>query len=118
MRVPITGNKRVHIPIRCPTPDTAYASFVLKSHKGSWKSTSFDGVPYFYIISLRELIAGMTYKVQNITLKNLGSRYSNKYIQKYATDAAIESVAEWSELQMDNIQVGYTEDGYDIYGYE
>jgi len=78
----------------------------------------FDGVPYFYIISLRELIAGMTYKVQNITLKNLGSRYSNKYIQKYATDAAIESVAEWSELQMDNIQVGYTVDGYDIYGYE
>ena len=78
----------------------------------------FDGVPYFYIISLRELIAGMTYKVQNITWKNLGSRYSNKYIQKYATDAAIESVAEWSELQMDNIQVGYTVDGYDIYGYE
>ena len=78
----------------------------------------FDGVPYFYIISLRELIAGMTYKVKNITLKNLGSRYSNKYIRKYATDAAIESVAEWSEHQMDNIQVGYTVDGYDIYGYE
>ena len=77
-----------------------------------------DGIPYFYIISLYELNAGMTYKVQNITLKNLGSRYSNKYIQKYATDAAIESVAEWSELQMDNIQVGYTVDGYDIYGYE
>lgn len=78
----------------------------------------FDGVPYFYIISLRELNAGMTYKVKNITLKNLGSRYSNKYIRKYATDAAIESVAEWSEHQMDNIQVGYTVDGYDIYGYE
>ena len=78
----------------------------------------FDGVPYFYIISLRELNAGMTYKVKNITLKNLGSRYSNKYIRKYATDAAIESVAEWGEHQMDNIQVGYTVDGYDIYGYE
>jgi hypothetical protein len=78
----------------------------------------FDGVPYFYIISLRELNAGMTYKVKNITLKNLGSRYSNKYIRKYATDAAIESVTEWSEHQMDNIQVGYTVDGYDIYGYE
>lgn len=78
----------------------------------------FDGVPYFYIISLRELNAGMTYKIKNITLKNLGSRYSNKYIRKYATDAAIESVAEWSEHQMDNIQVGYTVDGYDIYGYE
>lgn len=78
----------------------------------------FDGVPYFYIMSLRELNAGMTYKVQNITLKNLGSRYSNKYIKKYATDAAIEGVAEWSEHQMDNIQVGYTVDGYDIYGYE
>ena len=78
----------------------------------------FDGVPYFYIISLRELNAGMTYKVKNITLKNLGSRYSNKYIRKHATDAAIESVAEWSEHQMDNIQVGYTVDGYDLYGYE
>lgn len=78
----------------------------------------FDGVPYFYIISLRELNAGMTYKVQNITLKNLGSRYSNKYIQKYAADAAIESVAEWNELGVSDIQVGYTVDGYDIYGYE
>lgn len=78
----------------------------------------FDGVPYFYIISLRELNAGMTYKVKNITLKNLGSRYSNKYIRKYATNAAIESVAEWSELQLENLQVGYTVYGYDIYGYE
>lgn len=53
-----------------------------------------DGVPYFYIISLYELNAGMIYKVGNINLKSIGSEYSNKYEQKYEVKGAVTEIAD------------------------
>ena len=77
-----------------------------------------DGIPYFYIISLYELNAGMIYKVGNINLKSIGSEYSNKYEQKYEVKGAVTEIADWSETELAKMNVGYTVDGYDIYGYE
>jgi len=77
-----------------------------------------DGIPYFYIISLYELNAGMIYKVGNINLRSIGSEYSNKYEQKYEVKGAVTEIADWSETELAKMNVGYTVDGYDIYGYE
>ena len=81
-----------------------------------------DGTSYFYIISLAELNAGMIYKVGTINLKSLGSEYSNIYEEKVDpnNEAAItiSGVGEWSETELSEMNVGYTVDGYNIYGYE
>lgn len=77
-----------------------------------------DGFPYFYIISLYELNAGMIYKVGNINLKSIGSEYSNKYEQKYEVKGAVTEIVDWSETELAEMNVGYTVDRYDIYGYE
>ena len=81
-----------------------------------------DGISYFYIISLCELNAGMIYKVGNINLKSLGSEYSNIYEEKVDPNneaaATISGIREWSETELAEMNVGYTVDSYDIYGYE
>ena len=81
-----------------------------------------DGTSYFYIISLAELNAGMIYKVGNINLKSLGSEYSNIYEEKVDPNneaaATISGIGEWSETELSEMNVGYTVDGYNIYGYE
>lgn len=79
---------------------------------------TIDDIPYFYIISLYELNAGMIYKIGNINLKSIGSEYSNKYEQKYEVKGAVTEIADWSETELAEMNVGYTVDGYDIYGYE
>ena len=79
---------------------------------------TIDDIPYFYIISLYELNAGMIYKIGNINLKSIGSEYSNKYEQKYEVKGAVTEIADWSETELAKMNVGYTVDGYDIYGYE
>ena len=82
----------------------------------------FDGTSYFYIISLAELNAGMIYKVGTINLKSLGSEYSNIYEEKVDPNneaaTTISGVGEWSETELSEMNVGYTVDGYNIYGYE
>ena len=79
---------------------------------------TIDDIPYFYIISLYELNAGMIYKIGNINLKSIGSEYSNKYEQKYEVKGAVTEIADWSETELAEMNVGYIVDGYDIYGYE
>ena len=83
----------------------------------------FDGSPYYYIISLCELNAGMIYKVGCINLKGMGSEYSNFYEQKpqpvYGdVGATMSGIREWSETELSEMNVGFTVDGYNIYGYE
>ncbi len=69
-----------------------------------------NSTPYFYIISLRQLNANMIYRVSNITLKGLGSEYSNIYIKKYESSVASMPVAEWSSLENVTVEVGYKSD--------
>ena len=65
----------------------------------------------------------MIYKVGCINLKGLGSEYSNFYEQKpqpvYGdVGATMSGIREWSETELSEMNVGFTVDGYNIYGYE
>ena len=60
---------------------------------------------------MRELEAGIIYKLNNITLKGLGSEYSNFYERKYEGDLTPFSVEGWSDCEIDNIDMGYKDYG-------
>ncbi len=81
-----------------------------------------DGTSYFYIISMKDLVAGMSYKIGNINLKSIGSEYSNKYEKladpPVAASVGVSGVNSWDETVLPDMNVGYTVDGFDIYGYE
>ena len=81
-----------------------------------------DGTSYFYIISMKDLVAGMIYKIGNINLKSIGSEYSNKYEKladpPVAASVGVSGVNSWDETVLPDMNVGYTVDGFDIYGYE
>jgi hypothetical protein len=66
-----------------------------------------DGKDYFYIIPMRELEANMIYKLNNISIKGLGSEYCNFYPRKYAGEINPISVAGWTDCEIDNIDMGY-----------
>ena len=75
-----------------------------------------DGTDYFYIIPMRELEAGMIYRLGNITLKGLGSEYSNFYVRKYAGELTPFSIDGWEDCDIDNIDMGYKDyAGTEIY---
>ena len=63
-----------------------------------------DGTKYFYIISMKDLNAGMIYKITNINLKGIGSAYSNKYAQQY-------------DVKSVNKDECYTIENFETYGY-
>lgn len=66
-----------------------------------------DGSDYFYIIPMRELEAGMIYRLGNITLKGLGSEYSNFYVRKYEAGLTPFSIDGWNDCDINNIDMGY-----------
>ena len=70
-----------------------------------------DGTDYFYLIPMRELEAGMIYKLDSITLKGLGSEYSNFYERKYQGNLTPFSVEGWTDCEIDNIDMGYKDYG-------
>lgn len=70
-----------------------------------------DGTDYFYLIPMRELEAGMIYKLDSITLKGLGSEYSNYYERKYQGNLTPFSVEGWTDCEIDNIDMGYKDYG-------
>ena len=66
---------------------------------------SIDGESWFYPIPLIYPQPNTVYKINNITIKDYGSEYSNFFPLKYAVDCNI-SVTEWSEVTVDNMNVG------------
>ena len=66
---------------------------------------SIDGMSWFYPIPLIHPQPNTVYRIDNITIKDFGSEYSNFYIQKYMVDYSI-SVARWDEVGIDNMNVG------------
>ena len=66
---------------------------------------SIDGESWFYPIPLIYPQPNTVYKIDNITIKDYGSEYSNFFPLKYAVDYTI-SVAEWSEITVENMNVG------------
>ena len=51
----------------------------------------------------------VAYEISRITLKSLGSAYSNFYEIKVGAEVEM-SVADWDETEINNITVGYTDD--------
>ena len=66
---------------------------------------SIDGKSWFYPIPLIHPQPNTVYRIDNITIKDYGSEYSNFFPIKYAVDYTIQ-VAEWSELTIENMYVG------------
>lgn len=66
---------------------------------------SIDGKSCFYPIPLIHPQPNTVYKIENITIKDYGSEYSNFFPLKYAVDCSI-SVTDWTELNIDNMNVG------------
>ena len=66
---------------------------------------SIDGKNWFYPIPLIHPQPNTVYKIDNITIKDYGSEYSNFFPIKYVVDYTIK-VAEWSEITIENMNVG------------
>ena len=66
---------------------------------------SIDGESWFYPIPLIYPQPNTVYKIDNITIKDYGSEYSNFFPVKYVVDYMIK-VAEWSEITIENMNVG------------
>lgn len=76
---------------------------------------TIEGIPNYYIISLRELNAGRIYTVKNITINGYGSEYPNFYEKRYDAEISGFEIEGWTMTEIDNIDVGYTSDGTSIY---
>lgn len=63
---------------------------------------SINGKSWFYPIQLKYLQPNTVYQVKNITIKKLGSEYSNFYEKKIACDIEA-SVAPWEVVEVENI---------------
>ena len=70
---------------------------------------SINGTSYFYPIQMYCPMHNVAYEISRITLKSLGSAYSNFYEIKVGADVEM-SVADWDETEISNINVGYTDD--------
>ena len=70
---------------------------------------SINGKSYFYPIQMYCPMHNVAYEISRITLKSLGSAYSNFYEIKVAAEVEM-SVADWDETEINNINVGYTDD--------
>ena len=66
---------------------------------------SIDGVSWFYPIPLMYPQPNTVYRIDNITIKDYGSEYSNFFPLKYLVDYSI-SLSPWEEQSIDNMNVG------------
>lgn len=66
---------------------------------------SIDGESWFYPVPLIHPQPNTVYRIDNITVRDYGSEYSNFFPLKYAVDFSVE-VADWSEVSVVNMNVG------------
>ena len=66
---------------------------------------SIDGESWFYPIPLIYPQPNTVYKIDNITIKDYGSEYSNFFPLKYVVDFSV-TVTDWTEMTIDNMNVG------------
>lgn len=64
-----------------------------------------DGTSYFYCIWLMYYNCNHVYNIENITLKGLGTRYSNVFYAKVASNIQSMSITESSSTDFDNIDL-------------
>ena len=66
---------------------------------------SIDGESWFYPIPIIHPQPNTVYKIDNITIKDYGSEYSNFFPLKYVVDFSV-TVTDWSKITIDNLNVG------------
>ncbi len=64
-----------------------------------------DGTSYFYPIPLYLLQPNTVYQIENITIRDLGSMYSNFYEKKYELETTV-SIVPWESVDVNNLNVG------------
>ena len=75
-----------------------------------------NGKTYYYPYRVLYVQPNSRYLVHNITLKGLGSEYSNFYVKKYGAELNALSIEGWQDLEVDNIDLGYKDyAGTEIY---
>ena len=75
-----------------------------------------DGKTYFYPYRAMNLQPNSIYKVRNISLRGIGSDYSNFYVKKYSGEISPVTITGWDELEVSNIDMGYKDyPGTEIY---
>lgn len=77
--------------------------------------TLINGVKSFYIIGIRELLPNTVYKIKNITLKGLGSDWSNIYVKKFNTKVVVTEIDPQGCIEIDNVDIGVNEDEDTLY---
>ena len=70
-----------------------------------------DGETYYYPYRVMYVQPNSRYLVRNITLRGLGSKYSNFYVKKYSGSVEPISISPWTDLEVDNIDLGYKDYG-------
>lgn len=70
---------------------------------------SVDGQSYFYPIQMYYPQPNTVYTIDRITLRSMGSDYSNFYEIQYGMDVSL-SVSEWTDVEIENIDAGYSDD--------
>ena len=70
-----------------------------------------NGETYYYPYRVMYVQPNSIYKVHNITLKGIGSEYSNFYLKKYGASLSAIEINGWNELEVDNIDMGYKDYG-------
>ena len=87
-----------------PGPIVSDFSYQLATQKLIFE-LEIDGQTWFYPIELTDTQPNTVYQIDNITIKSLGSAYSNFYEKKYAADMSI-SVKSWDEVPIANWNLG------------
>ena len=67
-----------------------------------------DGRTYFYPIPMKYPQPNTSYHISNITLKGLGSEYSNFFEKQYRVTNSSPVVVQWTTTTVSNTDVGYT----------
>ena len=105
-----------------PISRNSYATSMCSNFDGQDDSikmvivVEINGKTYYYPYRALYVQPNSRYLVHNITLKGIGSEYSNFYVKKFSATLGPMSVGQWQELEVDNIDMGYKDyDGNEIY---
>ena len=105
-----------------PNYRNSYSTYMCTSFNGQDDTTKLvieveiDGKTYFYPYRAMNLQPNSIYKVRNISLRGIGSDYSNFYVKKYSGEISPVTITGWDELEVSNIDMGYKDyPGTEIY---
>lgn len=75
---------------------------------------SIDDETHFYPIQMLWIQPNTNYKIDTITIKSKGSKYSNFYEKSFEVSFPF-AVVEWEDVSIGNIEVGYKDGNKEVY---